>query len=100
MVRVKQEAGLDSSVSSRSLVRRLVLLSCRGIVPEPLKKIRVRQIITYKKLGNMNSPKVELSLGDPVRVEVGGQGRDVAHVGVIHQGVKRHGSSVEIVQDL
>ena len=95
MVRVKQEAGLDSSVSSRSLVRRLVLLSCRGIVPEPLK-----QIYIYKQLSNMNSPEVELSLGDPVRVEVGGQGRDVAHVGVIHQGVKRHGSSVEIVQDL
>ena len=48
----------------------------------------------------MNSPEVELSLGDPVRVEVGGQGRDVAHVGVIHQGLEGDGAAVQEIEDL
>ena len=44
--------------------------------------------------------EVQLPLRDPVRVEVGGQGGDVAHVGVVHQGGEGDGATVEEVQDL
>ena len=50
--------------------------------------------------GVLTELKVELPLWDPVRVEVGGQGGDVAHVGVVHQGGEGDGAAVEEVQDL
>ena len=50
--------------------------------------------------GIVAEAKVELALRDPVRVEVGGQGRDVAHVGVVHQGLEGDGAAVEEVKDL
>ena len=45
-------------------------------------------------------PEIELPLRDPVRVEVGSEGRDVTNVGVIHQSAEGDGSSVQIVEDL
>ena len=59
--------------------RRVLLRAAGGVVPEP---------------------QVELPLRDPVGVEVGGQGGDVAHVGVVHQGLEGDGAAVQEIKYL
>jgi len=79
VIGIEEKARFDSSLSTSSLVRGLVLLSSGGVVTKP---------------------EVELSLGYPVRVEVCGKGRDVPHIGIVHQGIECDRASVEIVQYL
>ena len=81
MVRVEQQPWHhDGLAPSADLPRRRVLFRATcGVVPEP---------------------KVELPLRDPVGVEVGGQGGDIAHVGVVHQGLESDGAAVQEIEDL
>jgi len=48
----------------------------------------------------MAEPCVEFRFADSLRVEVGRDGADVAHVGVVDQGGETHWAAVEEIQDL
>ena len=78
MVWIQEQSWLDDWLIA-SLLRRGVLLSTCGIV---------------------SKAKVQLPLGDSVRVEVSRQSRYVPHVGVIDQGLEGDGAPVEEVEDL
>ncbi len=45
-------------------------------------------------------PGVEVLYGDPVRVEVDGEGGDVSHISVVDQRAEIHGATVQEIQDL
>jgi len=85
VVRVEQQSGLHRDLSS-ILLDKIAATATILIPPQLLPVVR--------------TPEVQLTERDPVRIEVGGQGRDVTNIGVIHQGAEGDRSSVEIVQDL
>ena len=78
MIRIQEQSRLHNGFVA-ILLRRGVLLTTGGVVTKP---------------------QVQLPLRDPVRVEVGGQGRDVSNIGVVHQGLEGDGSSVKEVENL
>ena len=94
VVGVEQQAGSHSYICPSPLRRRLVLLSSGGVVTKPANTWG-----KYSQSG-LNSPQVQFSFRDPVRVEVGCQGGDVSNIGVVHQRVEGNGASVQIVEDL
>ena len=50
--------------------------------------------------GMVTKAEIQFPLRDPVWVKVCCQGRDVSHVGVVHQGLESDGSSMKEVEDL
>ena len=50
--------------------------------------------------GIVTKAEIQFPLGDPVWVKVRCQGRDVPHVGVVHQGLECDGTSVEEIEYL